>query len=71
VSRPPHVPNRYEETQGAHAERPGKHSTTAGRHGTDGQVGGGVNTESESEAAHSDHPVFDQRQDERGRPGSE
>jgi hypothetical protein len=59
------LPDKYENTPGAHAERPGKHSTTAGRHGTSGQVGGGVNTQSGSDAAHTDDPVLDQRQDER------
>ena len=54
------LPGTYEETPGAHAERPGKHSTTAGRHGTSGTAGGGVNTQSGSEAAPKDYRLPDE-----------
>jgi hypothetical protein len=65
--REPHrrpLPEAYEHTKGAHAERPGKHSTTAGRHGTVGETGGGTNTQSGSEAAHTHDPVLRKRQHE-------
>jgi len=58
--QPRNKADQYSETPGAHAERPGKHSTTAGRHGTSGEVGGGTNTQSGSEAAPTDHPVRQQ-----------
>jgi hypothetical protein len=61
---PEDVPEAYRETPGAHSERPGKHSTTAGRHGTSGAVGGGIDAQSGSEAAPSDHPILDEREDE-------
>jgi hypothetical protein len=61
---PPNTANEYMETPGTHSERPGKHSTTTGRHGTTGEVGGGINEQSGSEVAPSDHPIIEQRQRE-------
>jgi hypothetical protein len=60
------LPERYTETPGAHSERPGKHSSTVGRHGTTGEVGGGVDAQSGSEADGSDEPILERRQREAG-----
>lgn len=58
---PGNLQDQYLGTPGTHSERPGKHSTTTGRHGTSGEVGGGVDEQSGSEAAPSEHPIVEQR----------